>query len=164
MSPGMRRSPPARTAFARIVRARAAHARVARVVAGLAAVLVAACGSDGDPPLGPGQIFPGTYTLRSVNGVAPPVTVYADTAMKVEALEGAITLNGDGTWSSRETYRTTYTSGTVTTETPVNVGRFTVSGSDIILTDPNGRRPVSASYDGRTLTHVGAGRTWIYRR
>jgi hypothetical protein len=78
----------------------------------------------------PSSVLSGTYTLRSINGQTPPVTVDATT----EITGGYIRIDRDGTYSDVLTYRD-LSSGISTDET-IN-GTWALSGNTVEFTDFN---------------------------
>src|SRR5882757_3570569 len=48
---------------------------------------------------GPAGSLAGTYALRQVNGVTPPVTVIATTGYSLEVLAGSIVLDAQGNYT-----------------------------------------------------------------
>lgn len=111
-----------------------------RALAKLAAIamvgLAGACGGDGGPN-DPLQAAAGTYTLKTVNGVAPPVVVYESPGFKVEVTAANYVLAGSGSFSSTGWLRLT-TNGVVTTESETMTGTYTLTGSNITFTDSEG--------------------------
>lgn len=59
----------------------------------------------------PGAVLSGTYTLQSINNVAPPVTLYADVNGGTQVIAGQIQINRDGTFTDVVTYRDLSPSG-----------------------------------------------------
>lgn len=94
---------------------------------------------------GPGNSVAGTYTLRSIGGVNPPVVVGA-----YQVLGGQIVLDAAGNYSGITTLRT-LSNGSQFDETIT--GYWTVSGNQISLTDqaqPN--QPYLGTITNSTIT------------
>lgn len=95
-------------------------------------MLAAACGG-GDKSTGP-TTLEGTYTLKTVNGSAPPVIIAQLGADKVEVLGGSLLMNANNTFSGSTTVRFTE-SGVVSTETADCDGSFTRSGNAVTFSE-----------------------------
>jgi hypothetical protein len=126
-------------------------------LAGLA-FLAAACG---DSSTGPASIA-GTYTLQTINGQAPPRTVFQDASGRVEITGGRVNLNADGTFSDATDLRVT-SGTTVLTDTETAVGMWVQNGDNITF-NVSGGGSYSMALAGRTLTQVEEGITLVYRR
>ena len=104
----------------------------------------------------PSSVLSGTYTLRTIDGHAPPVAVDAST----EITGGYIRIDRDGTFTDVITYRDTY-SGTSTDDT-IN-GTWALSGNTVEFTDV--RDPYNPYYaivsNGQLqFTNTGTGYTY----
>jgi hypothetical protein len=118
---------------------------------------------------GPGSAVAGVYTLRNVNGITPPVTIYQDATFRVDVLAGEIVLDANGNYQGTTRYQE-FDRGIA--QQPYNetiVGYWTLSGNQIALTDrdyPND--PYIGTIDGNTITlsDFGAGGTYteVYSR
>jgi hypothetical protein len=110
---------------------------------------------------GPGSNLAGVYTLRTVNGITPPVTVYQDATSRLEVLAGEIVLDANGNYQGTTRYRGT--SGSFQEiQDDVIIGYWTLSGNQIALTDrdfPND--PYIGTIDGNSIiiTEFGSGGT-----
>jgi hypothetical protein len=107
-----------------------------------------ACGSDDG--VGPDDAIIGVYDLEMVNGWPLPYLAVQVEADKVEVVGGAITLNGDGTFTDVMTFQITE-GGAVRTEDDMYQGTFLKDGSGATLT-PAGYMPYTVSITGSTLT------------
>ncbi|HEY0780204.1 MAG TPA: hypothetical protein VGD56_19725, partial [Gemmatirosa sp.] len=74
---------------------------------------VAGCGSSDSTS--PAAQFPGTYSLRTLNGQSPPF-VSQDTAGTAALTSDVYTFNGDGTFTEQYSGTFTPTGGTLTPE------------------------------------------------
>ena len=104
---------------------------------------------------GPGDSLAGTYTLRSINGVTPPVVTYQDASVREEVVSGQILLDAAGNYQGTTRYRDTYTGSQPQLVDDVTTGYWTLSGNQIALTDqdyPND--PFYGTVSGNTITLV----------
>ena len=101
---------------------------------------------------GPGSNLAGIYTLRSVNGVTPPVTLDQFGTYRLEVLAGEIQLDANGNYQGTTRYRET--SGAFQEiYDDVIVGYWTLSGNQIALTDINfPNDPYIGTIDGNSIT------------
>ncbi len=86
----------------------------------------------------PGAALSGTYTLRTINNVAPPVILSADPTGTTEVLGGQIQINTDGTFTDVVTYRDTPPGGSP--GAPYNdtiYGSWSLSGNTLQFNDAN---------------------------
>lgn len=84
----------------------------------------------------PGAVLSGTYTLRTVNNVTPPVILSADPTGTTEVLGGQIQINRDGTFTDVATYRDTPAGGVP--GAPYNdtiYGTWSLSGNTLQFND-----------------------------
>ena len=106
-------------------------------VLGLMAMTMAMAGcDDDDDPTAPANIS-GTYTLRTVNGSAPPVTLVNVTGYKLEIMSATITITGtgsSGTYSETTNWRET-TNGVPDEYPETYTGTWTRSGNTVTFTD-----------------------------
>ena len=128
-----------------------------------------ACGGDDDPS-GPNGSIAGTYTLRTVNGSPPPVTLLEFQDFKVEVTAASIVMNANNTFSATSTFRET-DAGVVTTSTSVCSGTYSLSGSTVTFTEPDSdNEDCGGSYtgtwsNGNTLTvSFDAGLQAVFRK
>ena len=99
-----------------------------------AALLAALVGCNSDKSTAPTTIV-GSYSLHTVNGSAPPVSVAEGAIAKVELIAGTIDFNADQTWSGTLTLRRTdFPTGSATTSyVPAN-GAYAMNNGSITLT------------------------------
>lgn len=131
------------------------HGRRRAVTLALCALALAACGG-GDKSTGPGGSIAGTYTMQTVNGSAPPVTIFQVGTDKVEVTGGSVTMNADNTFSGVTSIRETSGGEALPVETFTCTGTYTRSGSAVTFTEPEtddcgGSYPGTWS-NGNTLT------------
>lgn len=109
----------------------------------LAAVTVLAAAGCSDSTA-PSASLSGTYTLRTINGQPTPATLFYNNASDhVEIVSSQITLYTDGTYADNTRVQdTNYGPTTVTDDN--TVGYWTLSGSNLALTDRND--PTHVSY------------------
>ena len=101
---------------------------------------------------GPGSNLAGTYTLRSVNGVTPPVTLYQSGSERLEVLGGEIRLDANGNYQGITTYRETSGAFQDVYDDTI-VGYWSLSGNQISLSDadfPND--PYIGTINGNSIT------------
>jgi hypothetical protein len=103
----------------------------------------------------------GSYTLRTVNGSALPVTVVSGTTTTVYE-DGVISLYQGATYAESGRTRVTV-NGTTTTVTKAETGSYTLFGASITLT-PNGSAQKVAKVSGNDMTFIDAGVTMVYRK
>jgi hypothetical protein len=106
---------------------------------------------------GPGSAIAGSYRLRSVNGVTPPILIYQDALLRVEVLDGEILLDANGNYQGTTRYRETE-GGFQDVYDDTIVGYWTLSGNQIALTDmryPND--PYVGTVSGNTITLIDSG-------
>ncbi|MES2524595.1 MAG: hypothetical protein V4617_17985 [Gemmatimonadota bacterium] len=137
-------------------------AAVAPLRAALWAVLslsVIACNPS--EPVGSATVT-GAYTLRSINGAPLP---YTSTAAGVQTvfLDDVFNLYQGGTYAQTGHTRTTV-NGVVTDAAPTATGTYSMLGTSLSLT-VNGQQGLRiAIMNGRTMTIVEAGFTYVYRK
>ncbi len=109
--------------------------------------------SCGDLLTGIGGSVQGTYTLRSIDGERLPATiVYVSPSNYVEMLEGSLRLGNDGSFIDHSTTRDVR-NGQGRVESTTSSGRWSQSGDEILLTDPDDPRYAARGYlAGATLT------------
>lgn len=127
----------------------------------VAVCVLAACG--GDPASPAAASVAGTYTLRSIDGVAVPVAratrVAADSDVIVSA---TLVLFPEHTFTERLQARFR-TGGQVTSTDDTFYGQYVVTGSTVTLTYMTGG-VVSATIGDGTLAATPDGRVWQYGR
>lgn len=94
---------------------------------------MAGCGDDDDDGIGPADIT-GTYTLRTVNNVAPPVTIAQATGYKLEITGATMSLAAGGTFTQTINVRET-TGTTVDSYDEDYFGTWVRSGRTVTFTD-----------------------------
>ena len=122
-----------------------------------------ACGGDGDSSTGPDDTHVGTFVLGSINGQELPFSV-VDGDATITVTSGNIALNADR--SFRDEFAYTVQQGTSTEAlTETALGTYVRDGTNITF---NATTPAPGSYrmafNGTTLTQVGPGFTFVYRR
>ena len=125
-------------------------------MSGAAIVWTAACGSDS--PSGPAApVTPttpvGSYTIQSVNGKAPPVSLFADGAYNYEVTVGTLMLGADGKYAKSVSHRQTLP-GNVETFVDDDAGTWAQSGSAIQLTSASDGSKETATWSKGLLTLV----------
>ena len=130
--------------------------------AALSAALLAACGGGSDATA-PQQQLPGVYTLRTVNGSGLPYTFAgSDGSFTISA--DAYTFNADGTYAEHGT-ETVVGSGTSTTRTLSDSGRWTLNGSAITVTSQVDGTVITGSFSGgNTITVTLTGLAAVYQK
>lgn len=121
---------------------------VAVAIVGLT-IFASACSDSSGP-----ESITGTYTLRTVNGMALPYLVATETSggvtSKVEVVDGSATLNENKGYTSSITARQTVGSS-VNTTVSTSMGTYAVNGTAITFTAADG--VISAgTLTGGTLT------------
>ena len=134
--------------------------------AALLMIGTSACG--GDKSTGPNGTLAGTYDLKSVNGTAPPVTVFQAGTYRVQVTDGEIDLEANNTFNVSFTVRETDVGEDITT-TSICPGTYTQSGNTITFTEPEtedcGGSYVGTWSNGNTLTiDFGAGLQGVFRK
>lgn len=128
-------------------------------------VTVTGCGGD-DAPNAPENIT-GTYTLRTVNGNPPPVTIaeYTDESgsYKLELLGGSITLEQGGSYRDNHTLRETIDGVVQPPEEAPGTGTWARDGNTVTLRAADGE-VVVATYAASALTFVQGPFTARYTR
>jgi hypothetical protein len=106
------------------------------------------CGDDSTEP----QDISGRYELRTVNGSNLPYTVIQVGNSRVEILSGFLNLNGDGTFSSSLTTRTTQGTSTSTTS-DTGSGTWTQTGNQLSFRESDGTQATGV-LSGTQITSV----------
>jgi hypothetical protein len=128
-----------------------------------------ACGGGDSTAPDPKAAVAGTYTLTQINGGNLPVTVFANTAGRIELTGGSLTLRSDGSYTESLAARTVYTSGAAPQTTTDNEnGTFTVIGSQITFSIPPSGSSSGLSYTGAVsggvLTYTYEGNAFRYQK
>jgi len=129
----------------------------------LATTLTAAGCSDST---GPADSLAGTYSLSSVNGITPPVTVIGGpgAGYTEEVIGGSIVLDTQGNYTGTIRYRDTYTNQPPTVFDDTIVGYWTLSGTTLTLTDSQTGDQYFGTVSGRTITLSNSGYTEVYTK
>ena len=111
------------------------------------------------------DLSPGVYALGTINGQPLPfVLVFIDDANQLVFIEGAITINADGTFRDTATLELT-DAGVVSTENDDISGHWSQDGNVITFTPDDGSDPYTMAWDGSArLTQDIQGFTLIYER
>lgn len=112
----------------------------------------------------PGASIAGTYSLQTINGQTLPFVVNSGTPYS-EVLSSQIRLDANGNYSSLTRYRDTYPGGQPNLVDVPATGYWTLSGSQITLTEigyPND--PSYGTISGNRITFVDFGLTLVYTR
>ena len=117
-----------------------------RVVA-LVAVLAGTAACGGDDSTGPSATVAGTYTLRTVNGAAPPVVLFELGSQKLEILSSTLTIGETQTYSRLDVLRET-NAGLVTTIESSCTGSYTLSGATLVFTEVESSDFCGGSFSG----------------
>lgn len=125
----------------------------------IALVLCAACSDATGPELSP----VGVYHLRTINGAPLPYTIAQLGTDRVEVASGVITLNADGTFSERTSFRITEAGGSWMEEQGTS-GTYTTNGSVVQLSPTGSARYSVALSDNRTLTQTVESFVLVYRK
>jgi hypothetical protein len=117
----------------------------------LATTLTAAGCSDSTGPAGS---LAGTYTLQSVNGVAPPVTVAGipGSGRTLDVIAATILLDAQGNYTSTTRYRDSYTTPQLTQYDVTIAGYWTLSGNQLALTDTQTGSTIYATVSGNSIS------------
>ncbi|HYD53179.1 MAG TPA: hypothetical protein VEA99_11145, partial [Gemmatimonadaceae bacterium] len=131
------------------------------MLAGLAMMLVSACGGDATGP--DDSDVTGTYALHAVGGATLPATVFEDATERIEFTRGSLTLRSDRRWTTEVTVRITRGS-VVATEPGTGGGSWRRDGGALVLTDGELGDDYRATVRDGTLTVEIDGTTLEYRR
>ena len=130
----------------------------------LVAATLAAGGCDSDPS-GPTQTsVAGSYALHSVNGDVVPATVLewtlptenGEESFRMEVIDGSLTLNANGTYTTTGLIRTTnLTLGAIDEEDPIQAsGTWSLSGRKVSLLDAEGEASTATVSGGELVVEV----------
>ncbi len=141
-------------------------ARTATTLATLLAVgasaLTTGCGSDATSPQ---DQFPGTYTLRTVNGQSLPVVYNQDASGTTYVTSDVYTFNSDGTLSELAALRFTPASGgTATTQSATYTGTWTLSGTSVTAQLSDNTSFTGTFSGGNTITVNDGGVTLVLQK
>ncbi|MFI5228318.1 MAG: hypothetical protein ACHQWU_04570 [Gemmatimonadales bacterium] len=132
------------------------------VVAGVLAAQ--ACGDMTSPQ---GRSVAGVYTLTTVNGVVPPLTLGATDSASVDLISGTVTFRDDGTFLDVINVRLTGSAaGSVATDSAVTArGNYTRAGSTLTLDPTDGHSEYHMTVtDDLTLTESNVDFLIVYHR
>jgi hypothetical protein len=132
-----------------------------RLVLGLGAVALLACGDSSGPGNDSAE---GTWNMISVDGAPLPFTAPADPlrpGYQYQIISDQLVLHSNGAWTDDFTYRVT-DNGVETTATESITGTWVQSGSLVTITTPGG--PVDLSISGDWITLFAGGVIYVYAR
>jgi hypothetical protein len=133
---------------------------IARVLLMAVVPALAACDDDGS---GPDLNVEGTYQLQTVNNQPLPFVLDQEgTVFLEELVSAAITLNANGTFNDIATVRTTE-NGVVTTESQPDGGVYT-QNNNVVSLHYQGGGTINTTVNGNTMTIVGPGLTFVFRK
>jgi hypothetical protein len=75
------------------------------------------------------------YKLQSINGAAPPASLFGTPQREVELLDGSVTLFDSGSYTTALIVRTTEL-GTVKVDTQTATGRYERNGNSLLFRSP----------------------------
>ena len=128
---------------------------------GLLALVLAGCADDGIAA--PEETMVGTYALQSVNGQSLPFVEEDDTTgTRFEIVGIEIDFAEDGTYALRQEFRVTEAGGAATTEHEYANGTWTLTGTNLSLTEDG--ELISAVLDGNSFTVSVEGMTFVFRK
>jgi hypothetical protein len=120
--------------------------------------LVAACGKDATGP----SAMAGTYILRTVDGIVPPVILFSDDTETDELVSGEVRLSADGTFVDITAERYTV-NGDVTIREVEATGTFRREGDRVIFRMDNGNE-YEMAVSGDSLIQDWYGLELVYTR
>ena len=138
------------------------RASMVLVVAGLFAAQ--ACGDTTSPA---SRSVTGVYTLTTVNGVMPPLTLGATDSATVDLISGQVTFRADGTFLDLLNVRFRgVAAGAVPTDSTVTAqGNYSRAGSTLTLDPVDGHAEYHMTVtDELTLTETNVDFQIVYRR
>ena len=112
----------------------------------------------------PANSLAGTYSLRTVNGAQLPVTIISSPGYTSEVLAGSIVLDTQGNYTGTIRYRDTYSGQQPTQYDDTILGYWTLSGSQLTLTDSQTGDQYLATVSGGTITLNGSGYSEVYSK
>jgi hypothetical protein len=128
------------------------------------ALAAQACGDMASPN---GRSVVGVYTLTTVNGMIPPLTLAMTDSASVDLISGTVTFRDDGTFLDVINVRLKGTAaGSVATDSAVTArGNYTRAGNTVTLdpTDGHSEYHMTAT-DDLTLTESNGDFSIVYRR
>lgn len=115
-------------------------------------VAAVACGGGSTEPT---TTVSGTFTLRTINGLPLPQSIYSSPDASLSISSGTLTLGSDRTYTLVE-HEHVVVSGSATDDDYTESGTFTVSGNSLDFTGP----VVSGSAIHHHMTWNGSQITW----
>ena len=96
-------------------------------------LVLAAAGCGSDKCTAPNRLE-GTYTLKTINGTTPPVTLYDDpaTGEHADLVSGSMTMTSSGTFTAPWSFRITQ-NGTTGPYSETCTGTFTRTGNHVVM-------------------------------
>ncbi|MEO6528817.1 MAG: hypothetical protein ABIP93_19525 [Gemmatimonadaceae bacterium] len=135
---------------------------IRRLLLLLTLATLGACGSDASTSPNADAIE-GTYSLRTVNGLALPFTIQSG-ANSVTLSSDVITIASNGTWTEAITYRQTI-NGQTTNGTEADGGSWVRAGSNVTLRSAqDGSTAYSGTFGNGTLTFTDDGVIVVFSR
>jgi hypothetical protein len=105
----------------------------------------------------------GTWTLRSINGAAMPVTIGQSGGYKAEMISVTLDVGTDGRFTIRSHHRESM-NGQVNDETSPDVGTYALAGEKMTLNFQSDGKTSSALLNCETLTMQERGGTYVFKR
>jgi uncharacterized lipoprotein NlpE involved in copper resistance len=124
-------------------------------------LILVGCDSSTDPA----EDITGTYTLRTVDGVAVPVVVWEDAEWKEEVVSGSVRLNSGDTCVITMSWRSTdKATDEVHSEVSTDACTYSVSGNTVVFHE-QGEADVVGVISGDTLTvDLDVEGVWVFRK
>jgi hypothetical protein len=113
---------------------------------------------------GPAGSLAGTYSLRSVNGSQPPVTIISGGGYSLEVLSGNIVLDAQGNYTGTVRYRETEPGLQPVQYDDTIIGYWTLSGNELTLTDSQTGDKYFATVSGSQITLSDGTYTEVYSK
>lgn len=135
--------------------------RILSIAVAAGTLALAGCGSGDDGPMGLDEVA-GTYHLETINNAPLPFTTDEDETYKAEILSSSITLREDRTFSWAFSGRST-DNGVATINSETFTGTYTLSGSRLTLTEPEGSTDATLADDTITIVVTGPIGTFTLR-
>ena len=120
-----------------------------------------ACGDSSGPE--DEDDISGTYTLQTINGSPLPFTLGEFEGFKLEIMSDVFLFNTNGTFRDISVVRET-DNGVQTISTDTIIGTFTQVNNTIVLTAEEGESLTATLSGNNTMTAVGQGFTFVYRK
>lgn len=137
------------------------HFAATLMFAAASSTVLIGCGDD--DPTTPASAL-GTYTLRTIDGEAPPVVLFEDDLSKDEVLAGSVLLATGNSCTVRITFRETDKQSNEEEESEeVTPCTFSISGSTITF-NFGVLGLLSATISGDTITIDTDDEVWVFRK